>query len=400
MVCEAEAECIQAIAEGALLSDYRYLDQRSGKAAKRDKVTVRIPGAKSVVEAAKQVAEAQNLARRVTDMPGNVCYPFSFVQLAEKAFADGSCIVKSIKGLSALKKAKFPGLVQVGMGSEQEPALLEIHYRPANDSRSKGGKAQKGGRKNTKKQPPHLALVGKGVTFDTGGISLKPGAGMWEMKCDMGGAAAMLGAMRLIADQKPDIAVSAYIALAENMPDGKAQKPGDIYQARNGLHIHVDNTDAEGRLVMSDVLTYACEEGAQYVVDAATLTGACLVALGQEMAGLMSNDDEFAQQIRSVGLDAGEEFWHLPLPANYNKLLDHPHADVNNIGGRYAGTLTAGLFLQKFVEEGVKWAHCDIAGPAINNQSWRYYTKGASGFGVRSFAALAVSLAEQESEVR
>jgi hypothetical protein len=189
--------------------------------------------------------------------------------------------------------------------------------------------------------------------------------------------------MRLIAQTRPAVPVTAYLCLAENLPDRNAQRPGDIYRARNGKWIHVDNTDAEGRLVLADVLAYACEEGATHVVDVATLTGACMVALGERIAGLMGRHESFLQLVRAAGLEAGEEFWPLPLYGEYRTLLDHPHADLNNAGGRYGGAITAGLFLAEFVPESVKWAHLDIAGPAIQTGGWRYYAKGMTGFSTR-----------------
>ncbi|TVR45484.1 MAG: leucyl aminopeptidase family protein [Planctomycetota bacterium] len=382
----ADAAQVAALAEGMVLGDYRFDSCRSGKAAKRAKLTVRFPGHSKAVAQAVAQADAQNLARELCDMPGNLMNPRTFVARARKELAGLGLSISLIEGVAALAKARFPGLVQVGRAGSAPPALLTIRYTP-----KKGGKAAKV-TKNAKKGP-QLALVGKGITFDSGGISLKPGAGMWEMKGDMGGAAAVLGAMKLIAQQAPKVPVIGYCALAENMPDSLAQRPGDIYQARNGTYIHVDNTDAEGRLVLSDVLTYACEQGATHMADAATLTGACLVALGTNIAGLMANDEAWAQTVRASGQEVGEELWPLPLYGEYRKLIDHPHADINNTGGKFAGTITAGLFLKEFVSESVKWAHLDIAGPAMMGGPWRYFTKGNTGFAVRSFARLAHKLA-------
>jgi leucyl aminopeptidase len=263
----------------------------------------------------------------------------------------------------------------VGKAGSAPPAMLEIRYVP----KKARGKHR-------------LALVGKGITFDTGGISIKPGAGMWEMKGDMGGAAAVLGAMKLIAQERPTLPVTGYCALAENMPDSGAVRPGDIYKTRSGKWVHVDNTDAEGRLVIGDVLTYACEQGATHLVDVATLTGACLVALGDRIAGLLGRDEAWLKEVRAAGQESGEEFWPLPLYGEYRSLLDHPHADINNIGGRYGGTITAALFLAEMVDPKVKWAHCDIAGPAIQTGGWRYYTKGMTGFSTRTLARLAHKL--------
>lgn len=373
---------VSALVEGVLLADYRYNLLRSGKEAKRSAITVRFPGHATEVATGQRAANAQNLARELGDTPPNLCNPVTFAARAVKECRRLGLKVTVIAGTNALAKARFPGLVQVGKAGSAEPQLVEISYTPAGYAKAKPGK------KKTR-----LALVGKGITFDTGGISLKPGDKMWEMKGDCGGAAAVLGAMTHIAQTKPAIPVTGYLCLAENMPDRNAQRPGDIYIARNGKTIHVDNTDAEGRLVLADVLTYAAEQGATHIVDAATLTGACLVALGTNIAGLMSRDDRFAQQIRAVGQDVGEELWHLPLYGEYRSLLDFPHADLNNIGGRYGGALTAGIFLSEFVPEGVLWAHLDIAGPGMATGGWRYFTKGMTGFATRTLAHLPHALA-------
>ncbi|MFM2092139.1 MAG: Cytosol aminopeptidase, partial [Planctomycetota bacterium] len=194
----------------------------------------------------------------------------------------------------------------------------------------------------------------------------------------MGGAAAVFAAMKAIAVLAPPVPVTAYLALAENMPDSKAQRPGDIYVTRKGISVHVDNTDAEGRLVLADVLTYACEKGATHLVDVATLTGACMVALGDRVAGLFSRHDDWAGQVRAAGQAVGEELWRLPLHGEYRSLMDHPHADINNIGGRFGGA--------------VKWAHLDVAGPVIQTGGWRYYAKGMTGFATRSLVRIAEDL--------
>ena len=375
---------VQSLVEGILLADYRFNLLRSGKEAKRSALTVRIPGHAEAVVAGTRVAQAQNLAREMADTPPNLCNPLTFAARAVKECRRLGLTVKVIAGTSALTRAKFPGLVQVGKAGSTEPQLVEISYQPPTGTR-RPAKPTKG----TK----HLALVGKGITFDTGGISIKPSDKMWEMKGDCGGAAAVLGAMVHIAQAKPAIAVTGYLCLAENMPDKNAQRPGDIYIARNGKTIHVDNTDAEGRLVLADVLTYAAEQGATHIVDVATLTGACMVALGTNIGGLMGRDEKFLQTVRGVGQQVGEELWHLPLYGEYRSLLDFPHADLNNIGGRYGGALTAGIFLSEFVPEGVAWAHLDIAGPALQSGGWRYFSKGMTGFATRTLAQLPHTLA-------
>ncbi|MBA2479698.1 MAG: leucyl aminopeptidase family protein [Planctomycetes bacterium] len=369
---------VQALVEGIALGDYRFNLCRSGKESKRSRIEVHIPGHGPAIEAGLLTSGAQNLARELADTPPNLLNPQTFAARARAELSGTGIDVRITSGANALRKAGFPGLAQVGMAGSAEPCLVEMHYKP--------------GKKRKSKKDVRLALVGKGITFDSGGISLKPGDKMWEMKGDMSGAAAVLGAMSWIAEHEPGIPISGYLCLAENMPDRTAQRPGDIYQARNGKWIHVDNTDAEGRLVLSDVLTYAGERGATHIVDVATLTGACMVALGDRMGGLMGRGDAFLQSVRAAGQEAGEEFWQLPLYGEYRSLLDHPHADLNNIGGRFAGAITAGIFLSEFVPENTQWAHLDIAGPAIQSGGWRYYAKGMTGFATRTLIRLAQKL--------
>ena len=364
-----------ALVEGMHLGDYRFNLMRSGKDAKRAAITVRLPGHAAAIAQGERVALAQNVAREFADAPPNLLHPQSFAERARKLAKAMGLEVSLISGTAKLRKEGFPGLAQVGQAGSSEPCLVVISWKP----KKPRGNAQ-------------LALVGKGLTFDSGGISLKPGDKMWEMKGDKSGAAAVLGAMIAIADSEPSIPVTAYLCLAENMPDRSAQRPGDIYRARNGKYIHVDNTDAEGRLVLADVLTYAAERGATHIVDIATLTGACCVALGDRIAGLMGRGEGFLGLVRAAGQETGEELWQLPLYGEYRTLLDHPHADINNIGGRYGGAITAGLFLAEFVPENVKWAHLDIAGPAIQSSGWRYYAKGMTGFGTRTLIRLAEKL--------
>jgi leucyl aminopeptidase len=365
----------QALVEGLVLADYRFNTMRGGKEGKRSHITVRLPGHAAGVEDGLLVARCQNLARELCDTPPNLLDPQTFAARAKSELRASGLSVRITSGTRELRKAGFPGLAQVGMAGSSEPALVEIHYQP---KKVRGGK--------------RLALVGKGITFDSGGISLKPGDKMWEMKADMSGAAAVLAAMKHLAVSRPDVPVTGYLCLAENMPDRNAQRPGDIYRARNGKYIHVDNTDAEGRLVLADVLTYACEEGATHVVDVATLTGACMVALGDKIGGLMGRHSAFLENVRAAGQEVGEELWPLPLYGEYRAMLDHPHADINNTGGRFGGAITAGIFLGEFVPEAVKWAHLDIAGPAIQPSGWRYYAKGMTGFSSRTLIRLAHKL--------
>ena len=363
---------VAALAEGCALGDYRFDLLRSGEAAKRTRLLVRIPGFAREVAGGAAIAKAQNLARELADLPGNLLNPVTFAARALKELRGAGAKVTVIAGATRLRRAGFPGLAQVGQAGSAEPQLVEIRYVPP--GRKRGGS--------------HLAIVGKGITFDSGGISLKPGDKMWEMKGDMSGAAATLAAMTRILREKPDFPVSAFLCLAENMPDSRAQRPGDIYRARNGKTIHVDNTDAEGRLILADVLTYAAETGATHIVDIATLTGACLVALGENVAGALGRHEAWTRQVRDAGQAVGEEIWPLPLHGEYRKLLDHAHADINNIGGRMGGAITAGIFLSEFVPETVQWVHLDIAGPAMATSGWRCYAKGFTGFGTRTLIEL------------
>jgi leucyl aminopeptidase len=272
---------------------------------------------------------------------------------------------------TGLQGRGYTGLLHVGRGSEHPPRMVILRHLP----------------KKASKQT--LALVGKGITFDTGGISLKPGEKMWEMKGDMAGAAAVLCAMRAIGRLAPSLRVLGILCCAENFPDAKANRPGDIMTAKNGKSIMVDNTDAEGRLVLTDGLARAGEEGATHIVDIATLTGACLRALGPSVAGVMGTHPELIQRLIRSGRHHGEELWELPLVEEYRDALKTPYADLNNIAaGGLAGAITAGLFLREFVPEKAAWAHLDIAGPMFRDKDWKYYEAGAIGFGVKTLVDL------------
>jgi leucyl aminopeptidase len=242
-----------------------------------------------------------------------------------------------------------------------------------------------------------LALVGKGLTFDTGGIDLKPSERMWEMKCDMSGSAAVVGALATIAALQLPIEVIGIVPLAENRPSGKALLPGDIFVAKNGKTVMVDNTDAEGRLVLSDALCEATNLKATHIVDLATLTGAVVRALGPAITGYFANNDQFADQIERIGASEGEKFWRLPLEMEYRENLDDPIADMKNCCG-VAGTITAALFLQEFVGAGIQWSHWDIAGTAFSDKAWKYYGKGGIGWGIKTMVSLAEELSLQTKE--
>ena len=259
-------------------------------------------------------------------------------------------------------------LIGVGKGSDNPPRMVKLTYEPPASVKPRG----------------HVALVGKGITFDSGGLSIKTGEGMMTMKIDMSGAAAVLATMSILPALAPPVRVTGYLCLAENMVSGRAIRPGDVLTAQNGTTIEVLNTDAEGRLVLADGLSLAAAEQPDAIVDLATLTGACVVALGPRIAGLMGNHDGFLQQVRDAADRAGESVWPLPLPKEYRKDLESEIADLKNIaGGRYGGALHAGLFLQEFVD-GRPWAHLDIAGPARSESDDAYTPRGGSGFGVRT----------------
>jgi leucyl aminopeptidase len=303
------------------------------------------------------VSEAVNEAREMINEPGSVATPEYLADAARKIAKQSNLDLK-IWDEKKLQKEGYTGLLQVGKGSAHPPRLIRLSYR-------------------SKKAKGHLAFVGKGVTFDTGGISLKPADKMFEMKGDMSGGAAVLYAMKAIGQLKPDVHVTGIIPAAENFPDANAQRPGDIFYAKNGKSIMVDNTDAEGRLILTDGLHLAGEEKATHILDIATLTGACVRALGLSVAGVMGNNKPLIDAVIRSGQNQGEWFWELPMPEEYKELLKTPYADLNNIGGPVAGALTAGLFLQEFVPEGTAWAHLDIAGPFIRDKDWKYYEAGA-----------------------
>jgi leucyl aminopeptidase len=273
---------------------------------------------------------------------------------------------------AALKAKGYQGILHVGAGSPQHPGrMVVLRHVP---------------RKASKET---IALVGKGITFDSGGISIKPSDKMWEMKGDMAGAAAVLYAMRALGKIRPDVKVLGVLCCAENLPDANAQRPGDIFVAKNGKSVMVDNTDAEGRLVLTDGLARAGEEGASHIVDIATLTGAVVRALGPSVAGIMGTDASLVKRVIRSGENHGEPFWELPLVEEYKDSLKTPYADLNNIAaGGLAGAITAGLFLREFVPSGAAWAHLDIAGPMFKEKEWKYFDAGAIGFGVKTLVDL------------
>jgi len=303
------------------------------------------------------------LARDLTNRPGNDLTPEALASAAREMCEEVSGLRITILGRKELLKEKMGGILGVSQGSIEEPRLIVIEHRP-------------------KKPKKSVVLVGKGVTFDSGGISIKPRAGMGDMKSDMAGGATVLGVMRAVAELELPIKVVGLIPTAENMPSGSAIKPGDIIGTASGKTVEVDNTDAEGRLLLADALHYAGRFNPDIIIDFATLTGACRVALGDEAAGMMGNNEELQLTLRKLGEEVGERVWPLPLYDEYISYIKSEWADLKNVGTRWGGAITAGMFLKQFVPDKVAWAHLDVAGVAYFEKEHNGQPKGASGFGV------------------
>jgi leucyl aminopeptidase len=360
------------IALGARLRNYRFSKYKTKDKPEQkpslEQITVVLAGPAEARRAYAQLEptiDAVFFARDVVSEPANVLYPVSFAQRARELTKLG--VKVEILGEAEMKKLGMGSLLGVGQGSERESQLLVMRWM-------NGPKSQK-----------PVALIGKGVCFDTGGISLKPAGGMEDMKWDMGGAGAVTGAMRLLAGRKAKANVVAVCALVENMPDGNAQRPGDVVKSMSGQTIEVINTDAEGRLILCDAMWYAQEKfEPQAMVELSTLTGAIIVALGHERAGLFSNNTPLSNKLRAAGSAIGEKLWRMPLGSAYDKLIDSDIADMKNVSnGRDGGSITAAQFLQRFVKDGVAWAHLDIAGVAWSSKGDNTTPKGATAFGVR-----------------
>ncbi|KPQ28458.1 MAG: leucyl aminopeptidase [Marinobacter excellens HL-55] len=341
---------------------YTFNDFKSEKPAARKlkKVVVQASGAGKALKDAFNLGLAtgrgMNFTRDLGNTPPNICHPVWLAEQAKKLAKEHDCIKTEVLDEKQMEKLGMNTILAVGKGSTQPPRFIIMEY--------KGGKA---------KDQPHV-LVGKGITFDTGGISLKPGEGMDEMKYDMGGSASVLGTMQVIAETRPKINIVAVIAAAENMPDGGATRPGDIVTTMSGQTVEILNTDAEGRLVLCDALTYVKRYNPASVLDMATLTGACIIALGHHASAVFSNNDDLANEVLAAGERTGDRAWRLPLWDEYQNLLDSNFADMQNIGGRAAGSITAACFLSRFAKD-YRWAHLDIAGTAWNSGK----AKGATG---------------------
>ena len=313
----------------------------------------------------KPVYEGVGLTRELVTEPANIIYPETFVERVQAAVKGSGLEVEVLDG-AAMKKLGMGALLGVAQGSIRDPRLLILRWNGGKDG------------------DVPIAFVGKGVTFDTGGISIKPAAGMEAMKWDMGGAGAVAGAMLALAKRKAKANIVAICGLVENMPDGNAQRPGDVVTTMSGQTVEVINTDAEGRLVLADALTYVQRNyKPKIVVDLATLTGAIVISLGHEFGGLFTPDDELANQLLEAGRSSGDKLWRQPMADSFDKLIDSPIADMKNVGPREGGSITAAQFINRFVENGTRWAHLDIAGMAWSDKPNSTYDKGATGYGVR-----------------
>ncbi|MEA3013564.1 MAG: leucyl aminopeptidase [Sphingomonadales bacterium] len=366
---DLDAQAAARIGFGAAARSWRYDIYRT-KLGRKQKPTLEevvIVGAGDGAEAAwadySALLDGLGLARGLVTEPANIVYPESFVARCREAM-EGLGVEFRVLDEKEMAKLGMGALLGVGQGSVRPPRLLAMRWHGGGDAKP-------------------VVFIGKGITFDTGGISIKPALGMEAMKWDMGGAGAVAGLIKSVATRKAKVNVVGICALAENMPDGNAQRPGDIVTSMSGQTIEVINTDAEGRLVLADALTWAQRRyKPEIVVDLATLTGAMIISLGHEYGGLFSNDDGLADALFAAGKASGDHLWRLPMGEAYNKIMDSPVADMKNSASREGGSITAACFLERFVEEGVKWAHLDIAGMVWSDKAGHLFDKGATGYGV------------------
>jgi leucyl aminopeptidase len=373
-------DAVKSVVEGAYVGsfdpDYYKSDRKDQKIDELVVIALANADAKSLhtaIEHGTIIGEAQNFTRDLVNEPSNRMTPTILAERAKKMSDEVGLQCESY-GPDKIKELKMGAFWSVAQGSEEEPRLIVMRYEPANAP-----------------DKPVLALVGKGVTFDSGGISIKPSDGMEKMKYDMAGGASMIGAMRAIAQLKPNVRVIGIVCATENMPSGTAQKPGDVQIAMSGKSIEIINTDAEGRLVLADGLHYAKQLGATHLIDAATLTGACVVALGMINVGVFSNDDEFYESFSKSLKVSGEKMWRLPVDEEYREMIKSNIADIVNSGGRWGGAVTAAMFLKEFVGD-TPWIHLDIAGVAWMEDNKPWIAKGPSGTPVRSLVEFVRSL--------
>jgi leucyl aminopeptidase len=367
-----DADAAARVALGAALRSWRY-DRYRTRLKDKQKPTltsITIVGGGDGAEKRYEdryaaVVEGVSLTRELVTEPANIIYPETFVERVKESIR-GSGLEVQVLGRDEMAKLGMGALLGVAQGSVREPKLLVLKWN--------GGKAG---------ETP-VAFIGKGVTFDTGGISIKPALGMEGMKWDMGGAGAVAGAMKALALRKAKANIVGVCGLVENMPDGNAQRPGDVVTTMSGQTVEVINTDAEGRLVLGDAVTWTQKNfQPKIMIDLATLTGAMVITLGHEYAGIFSNDDKLAADLMKAADDSGDKLWRQPLGEAYDRLIDSPIADMKNVGPREAGSITAAQFIQRFVDDGVAWAHLDIAGMAWSDKAKATYDKGATGYGVR-----------------
>ncbi|HEX5430704.1 MAG TPA: leucyl aminopeptidase [Bryobacteraceae bacterium] len=367
----------EAAVEGALLGNFepdQYKTSKDSKPLEQFQVVASANGAEieRAFERGRILAEAQNFARDLVNEPANRMTPMLLADRA-RAMAKETGLECEVLDEDRMRQLGMGSLLGVAQGSAEPPAMIIVRYRPEAAPKTKD----------------HLGLVGKGVTFDSGGVSIKPAADMDKMKYDMAGGAAVLGAMRAIAGLKPAIPVTALVPAVENMVSGRAQRPGDIVTSLSGKTVEVLNTDAEGRLILIDALTYAQRLGCTHLVDAATLTGAIVVALGHVNIGAFTNNEALLAKVMAAAKTEGEKMWHMPLDSDYKELLMSAFADLANIGGRWGGAVTAAWFLREFVGD-TPWVHLDIAGTAWLDDAKPHMAKGPSGVAVRTFAKLAL----------
>lgn len=371
----------QAIAEGTFLGLYRfkhYLATSDKNSQELNDLTIvesnpdKIPALQEGVRIGRIMAEGTMLARDMANEPANIMTPTRMSEIARQV-ADADGLEASVLERKDMDDLKMGALVGVAKGSHQPPKLIILKYNGDPDNASN-----------------NLGLIGKGITFDTGGISLKPAGGMEDMKGDMSGGASVIGALQILAKLHPKVNVTGVVPATENMPGGEAQRPGDIVRAMNGKTIEVINTDAEGRLVLSDAMVYAKQQGVSRMVDIATLTGAMIVSLGKICTGVMGNDQDFIDHVIDAGKSAGERVWQFPMFDEYRDSLKSNVADMMNVGGRDAGSITAAKFLSEFTE-GLPWAHLDIAGTARTDSDKGYLVKGSTGVPVRTLVNLALA---------
>ena len=378
---------LDAAVEGLILGSYRFTEFRTSKTAPKDsglrKITVlsTAKDGKARAAHAAAVATAVATARDFVNTPPSHLFPAEFAKRA-KALGESVGLEVEVLDDKALQKAGYGGVIGVGKGSSRLPRLVRLTHH--------GSKLAK-----KPKQAKKVALIGKGITFDTGGISIKPAASMHYMTSDMGGAAAVIATVVLAAQRELPIDVIATVPMAENMPSSTAQRPGDVLTQYGGITVEVLNTDAEGRLILADAIARACEDNPDYLIETSTLTGAQTVALGARTPGVMGSD-EFRDRVAAISQQVGENGWPMPLPDELKDDLKSTVADLANVSGqRFAGMLVAGVFLQEFVADGVNWAHIDVAGPAYNTGSpWGYTPKGGTGVPTRTVFAVLEDIAE------